>query len=146
MFWITAFVYAFGVVFFALTVSGDRQPWNDMEGDGRNTDTIESADEPARSISMSPNSEAKLTDVRKLSSPKGDDKEDKDETDKNENPKDEEEKTKDSSPQSPQKETPTKDENEEDKEEAEGAKKIGGEDDEKAPTTPTTTNTEEKKE
>lgn len=62
-------MYAFGVVFFALTVSGDRQPWNDPEGDGKDTDTIESGEEPARSINMSPNSEAKLTDVRKLPSP-----------------------------------------------------------------------------
>jgi len=29
VFWITAVVYAIGVVFFALTVSGDKQYWND---------------------------------------------------------------------------------------------------------------------
>jgi len=74
VFWITAFVYAFGVVFFALTVSGDRQPWNDPEGEGKNSDTIESGDEPARSISPDPTSDAKLTDVRKLSSPSTEDK------------------------------------------------------------------------
>ena len=74
VFWITAFVYAFGVVFFALTVSGDRQPWNDPEGEGKNTDTIESGDDPARSISPDPTSDAKLTDVRKLSSPSTEDK------------------------------------------------------------------------
>ena len=35
MFWITALVYAIGVVFFALTVSGEKQPWNDdPTGDG----------------------------------------------------------------------------------------------------------------
>ncbi|XP_012553658.1 vesicular glutamate transporter 2 isoform X2 [Hydra vulgaris] len=30
VFWITAFIYGFGVVFFALSVSGDKQPWNDQ--------------------------------------------------------------------------------------------------------------------
>ena len=35
VFWITALVYAIGVVFFALTVSGEKQPWNDdPTGDG----------------------------------------------------------------------------------------------------------------
>jgi len=148
VFWITAFVYGFGVIFFALTVSGDRQPWNDVDGDSRNTDTIESGDEPARSISMSPNSEAKLTDVRKLSSPKGGDG-----NDEKESSSKEEENTKAASPQSPKKETPAQDENkgdkqEEEKEEEEGVKKTGENEDEK--TTPNNEEaeeaTEEKKE
>ena len=138
VFWITAFVYAFGVVFFGLTVSGDRQPWNDVDGDSKNTDTIESGDEPARSISMSPNSEAKLTDVRKLSSPKGGD-----DGEKKENPsKDEEEQTKAASPKSPKKETSTQEENEGDKEEEEEKGEKKTDEDEK----PTPTNEEEEEE
>lgn len=141
VFWITAFVYGCGVIFFALTVSGDRQPWNDVDGDSRNTETIESGDEPARSISMSPNSEAKLTDVRKLSSPKGGN----DGGEKASPQKDEKDQTKAASPQSPKKETPAQEENkgdnqEDEKVEEEGIKKAGEDEDEK-PTT--TTNNEE---
>ena len=69
VFWITAAIYAFGVIFFALTVSGDRQPWNDA-AIAKSDDTVESGegdDDQSKSINQEP--DAKVTDVRKLSSP-----------------------------------------------------------------------------
>jgi len=69
VFWITALVYAFGVIFFALTVSGDRQPWNDGIA-SKSDDTVESGGgDDDQSASINPEPEAKVTDVRKLSSP-----------------------------------------------------------------------------
>lgn len=70
VFWITAFIYAFGVVFFFLTVSGDKQPWNDQHLQNVPNEAEPGEETEENSLTVSPNnSQAKLTDVRKLSSP-----------------------------------------------------------------------------
>lgn len=131
VFWITAFVYAIGVIFFGLTVSGDRQPWNDVNVDESNTDTIESVADN-QSVSINSESGAKLTDVRKISSP-GSRKlastetkqesppvEQKQESPKTEKPKNEDENEADGNAGqcSPKEETDKKDEAEEEQKEA----------------------------
>lgn len=61
-------MYAFGVIFFFLTVSGDKQPWNDqhISSNGEQEDEVDG--DTSRTVSRN-NSQAQLTNVRKLSSP-----------------------------------------------------------------------------
>ncbi|XP_057305939.1 sialin-like [Hydractinia symbiolongicarpus] len=121
VFWITAFVYAIGVIFFALTVSGKTQPWNDLKTE--NPDA-ESGEAEQNGNTENDNVDNKSADTKKSpDQPKKTPQETKKEPEQKQAPATEDK----SSPKQPSKEaspsgSPKEDRKTEDKDTQDGAK------------------------